>query len=201
MRIVPFTTEKPLRVLMLEESESDAALISDELQRVGTHMLIMRAESAESFGTALRTFAPDVVLSGHSLAHPEASAALEILRAARPTIPFIVITPSLAGAQTGATIRAGAENLIGRTYLSALDEVITEALAVRRPLRALTERQIEVLRLIAEGKRTRAIAAQLGISVKTVESHRGELMKRLGVNGAVSLVRYAIRVGLVVSTL
>lgn len=195
------TTEKPLRVLILEESEAEAALITDEIERVGTSSLIMRADSAESFEAALRTFEPDVVLSGHSLAHPGASAALKMLREARPTTPFIIVTACLAETQTGAAIRAGAEDLVPRTFLSALDEVITKALAIRRPLRTLTERQIEVLRLIAEGNRTRSIANQLGISVKTVESHRGELMKRLRVNSAVNLVRYAVRVGLVVSTI
>lgn len=74
---------------------------------------------------------------------------------------------------------------------------ITEALAVRRPLHKLTERQVQVLRLVAEGHRTREIAQRLGLSVKTVESHRGELMKRLRVRDVVSLVRYAVRIGLV----
>jgi DNA-binding NarL/FixJ family response regulator len=55
---------------------------------------------------------------------------------------------------------------------------------------------VEVLRLVAEGRRTRDIAKKLGLSVKTVESHRGEIMKRLRVHDVVSLVRYAIRVGL-----
>ena len=74
---------------------------------------------------------------------------------------------------------------------------ISEALALRRPLQTLTERQVQVLRLVAEGHRTRDIAKRLGLSVKTVESHRGEIMKRLGVHDVVSLVRYAIRVGLI----
>jgi DNA-binding NarL/FixJ family response regulator len=70
---------------------------------------------------------------------------------------------------------------------------------VRRPLEKLTRRQIEVLKLVAEGLRTREIAKQLKLSVKTVESHRGELMKRLGVRDVVSLVHYAMRVGLISS--
>jgi DNA-binding NarL/FixJ family response regulator len=71
--------------------------------------------------------------------------------------------------------------------------------SVRRPLEKLTRRQIEVLRLVAKGHRTREIAKELKLSVKTVESHRGELMKRLGVRDVVSLVHYAMRVGLVPS--
>jgi DNA-binding NarL/FixJ family response regulator len=72
-----------------------------------------------------------------------------------------------------------------------------DGLVVRRPLQKLTERQVEVLQLVTNGYRTRAIAERLGLSVKTVESHRGEIMKRLHVHDVASLVRYAVRVGLV----
>jgi DNA-binding NarL/FixJ family response regulator len=81
--------------------------------------------------------------------------------------------------------------------LGRLATAITDALALRRPLEALTSRQIEVLRLVAEGHRTRDIATRLKLSVKTVESHRGEVMKRLKIHDVVNLVRYALRVGLV----
>lgn len=61
----------------------------------------------------------------------------------------------------------------------------------------LTPRQREILQLIAEGYTTRAIAETLHISVKTVETHRGQLMERLGIYDVPGLVRYAIRSGLV----
>jgi DNA-binding NarL/FixJ family response regulator len=61
----------------------------------------------------------------------------------------------------------------------------------------LTPRQREILRLIAEGLPTKAIARRLGISAKTVEAHRGQLMERLGIHDVAGLVRYAIRTGLV----
>lgn len=61
---------------------------------------------------------------------------------------------------------------------------------------SLTPRQRQVLRLLAEGKSARQIAAALGLSVKTVESHRVLLMHRLGVHHLPGLVKYAIRVGL-----
>jgi DNA-binding NarL/FixJ family response regulator len=56
-----------------------------------------------------------------------------------------------------------------------------------------------VLKLVAEGHRTRDVAKRLGLSIKTVESHRSEIMKRLHIHDVVSLVRYAIRVGLIPS--
>ena len=64
-------------------------------------------------------------------------------------------------------------------------------------LATLSPRQREVLRLIAEGKTTKQIAQVLEISVKTVETHRAQLMERLGIHDVAGLVRYAIIVGLI----
>jgi DNA-binding NarL/FixJ family response regulator len=61
----------------------------------------------------------------------------------------------------------------------------------------LTPRQHEVLKLIAEGLTTKAIARRLDISVKTADTHRLQLMERLGIHDIAGLVRYAIRNGLV----
>jgi DNA-binding NarL/FixJ family response regulator len=61
----------------------------------------------------------------------------------------------------------------------------------------LTLREREVLQLIAEGQKTKQIAARLGISVKTAESHRTRIMKKLDVHDTANLVRYAIRRGLI----
>jgi len=64
-------------------------------------------------------------------------------------------------------------------------------------LATLSPRQREVLRLIAEGKTTKQIAHLLEISVKTVETHRAQLMERLKIHDVAGLVRYAILVGLI----
>ena len=61
----------------------------------------------------------------------------------------------------------------------------------------LTPRQREVLRGIADGLLSKEIAARLGVSLKTVDAHRTELMRRLGIRGIAGLVRYAVRVGIV----
>ncbi|TLZ51079.1 MAG: response regulator transcription factor, partial [Gammaproteobacteria bacterium] len=60
---------------------------------------------------------------------------------------------------------------------------------------ALSVRERQVLQLIAEGHSTKAIAARLAISAKTVESHRSKLMQKLDIHDTASLVRYAIRSG------
>lgn len=62
---------------------------------------------------------------------------------------------------------------------------------------ALTPRQREILQLIAEGRSTREIAERLHLSVKTVETHRAQIMDRLGIRDVAGLTRYAIRIGLV----
>jgi DNA-binding NarL/FixJ family response regulator len=190
---------KLIRILMLEDSEADAELIRHELERASLSTVVERVDSEDAFATAIRQFAPDVVLSDHSLGGFDTSAAQELLRTLSPTVPFIVVTGAITGAQSVAAIRAGADDLVLKAYLGRLAASITNALAVRRPLHRLTRRQVEVLRHVAEGHRTREIAKRLGLSIKTVESHRGEIMKRMKMHDVVSLVRYAMRVGLVVA--
>ena len=62
---------------------------------------------------------------------------------------------------------------------------------------ALTERERQVLVLIAGGKSTKEAAVQLGISYKTADSHRSRILEKLGVHETASMVRYAIRAGLI----
>jgi DNA-binding NarL/FixJ family response regulator len=68
---------------------------------------------------------------------------------------------------------AGAENLVLRTNLERLVPAALAALWVRHPLKRLSPRQLEVLRLVTDGWTTREIAQRLRLSVKTVETHRG----------------------------
>jgi DNA-binding NarL/FixJ family response regulator len=67
----------------------------------------------------------------------------------------------------------------------------------RSGLELLTQRQREILQLIAEGNSTRAIAQRLSISIKTVEAHRSQIMERLEIHDVAGLTRFAIRVGLI----
>ena len=64
------------------------------------------------------------------------------------------------------------------------------------PADPLTSRERQVLQLIGEGKSTKEVASLLGISVKTAESHGSRLMQKLDIHETASLVRYAIRQGL-----
>jgi DNA-binding NarL/FixJ family response regulator len=93
-------------------------------------------------------------------------------------------------------IRSVAANNV---YLSqGISQVVVDAYRNKngREGSPLTLREREVLQLIAEGHRTRQVASLLNISVKTAESHRGRIMRKLGIHDTVGLVRYAIRQGL-----
>lgn len=91
----------------------------------------------------------------------------------------------------------------GKTYLSpAISSKVVEGFLSgdtqgEDPLAILSERQRDVLQLIAEGRSTKEIASDLKLSVKTVEWHRSVLMERLDIHDVAGLVRFAIRVGLV----
>lgn len=190
-------SRRPVRVLLLEDSDADADLIARELRRISMPTVVERVDSKGAFISALDAFSPDVILCDHALAQFDSHAALDVVRATRPATPFIIVTGSIIGALARTAIRAGAEDVVLKTDLGALGGSIAGALAVRQPLQTLSRRQLEVLALIAEGHRTRDIADRLGLGVKTIESHRYALMKRLRVGSVVSLVHYAIRVGLI----
>ena len=91
----------------------------------------------------------------------------------------------------------------GETFLSpsvskgVMSDYVQRLRAEEAPGATLTPRQREILQLVAEGKSSKEIARLLNLSVKTVESHRADLMQRLDIHDLAGLVRYAIREGLV----
>lgn len=93
--------------------------------------------------------------------------------------------------------------LRGETYLSpavsrgVVSDYVQRLRSEDQPGQLLTPRQREVLQLIAEGLSTKEIARRLELSVKTVDTHRSQLMKQLDIHDLASLVRYAMRAGLV----
>jgi len=88
----------------------------------------------------------------------------------------------------------------GSIYLSpGVSQAVLEAFLTRQDLvlPRLTQREREVLQLVAEGKRSKEIADLLGISLKTAETHRAHIMDKLSIHDTAGLVRYAIRLGMV----
>ena len=105
-----------------------------------------------------------------------------------------------AGAR-GYVLKSAVFDELMRAFSSALegDVFVTPSVAVKalrgasRP--ALTERELQILALIADGKTSRVIARKLGITVRTVETHRANMRAKLDVDNATALVRYAVENG------
>ena len=188
---------KPLRVILLEDSEVHADLIVGALESAGLRPIVERVNTRETFATALSEFEPDIVLSHQSNGHFSAPAAVDMVRANRPAVGLIVVADVIDGKTAVACIRAGVEDIVLKQNIGRLKTAIESARNLRKPLERLTPRQFQVLRLVAEGHTTREIAKRLHLSVKTVETHRGEIMKRVGIHDVVGLVRYAIRTGVI----
>ncbi|MFJ1809686.1 MULTISPECIES: response regulator [unclassified Streptomyces] len=89
-------------------------------------------------------------------------------------------------------IYPGAERALVRSYLDRLHRGVDGL-----PERPITEREEEILKLVAEGHTSREIGALLFISAKTVERHRANLLQKLGMRDRLELTRYAIRAGLI----
>ena len=164
---------------------------------------------------------PDVVLM--DLMMPNLNGLEATARIARdfPGVRVVVLSMNSAEEFVLAAVRAGACGYLvknvrptelelavraaahGETYLTPtvsghlLDDYRRRTADQADPLDRLTPRQREVLQLVAEGNSTKEIARRLGVSVKTVETYRSQLMDALGIHDIAGLTRYAIRKGII----
>jgi DNA-binding NarL/FixJ family response regulator len=212
---------KKLRVLLVDDHALVRAGIRALLERGGLVEVVGEAGDGHEALDLIEKLRPEVVLL--DLAMPGASG-FEVLKTTTekfPEVHVIVLTVHEGEEYAFQALRAGAAGYLpksaasselrlaiehvmgGKKYLSPTIEQkatfesgrsTSEGLA---PMSELTPRQLEVLTLIAEGHSTKDIARALNISVKTVETHRAQLMDRLNIHDVASLVRYAIRMGLV----
>jgi len=189
-------TGESLRVMVMEDSEADAELIAECLTGSGLDVRVLRVDSRNAFLAGLWDFRPHAVLSDHGLLPFTALEALDLLKEVEPTMPFIVVTGGADARWAVACLRAGADDIVSKTALDELRPALDRALSLRVKLSTLSPRQIEVLRLIVRGGTTGEIATQLGVSAKTIETHRTALMRRLDIHDISGLVRYAVRVRL-----
>lgn len=190
------TPTSGLRILLLEDNTDDAELINRVLRTADPNFTIRTVSTGPDFAYALDSFIPDVVLSDHAVAAFNAYDALQLTQARLPASAFLLVAGSFE--QTASDcLKAGAADFISKADLDRLVPAISTAVTLRAPLRKLSQRQHEVLSLLAHGSSTREIAGKLNVSVKTIETHRAQVMRRLGIRDVAGLVRFAIRVGLV----
>jgi len=164
---------------------------------------------------------PDVAIVEGQLPRLSGIEAIRQIREESPRTACVVLSSLSSSAQVYPALVAGAAGFVpkdssasdlveavrtvcqGRSYLapSVADQVVNALRAPSeggtRPQSELTNRQRQVLQLIAEGLSTKEIAHELGISIKTAQTHRAKLMGRVGIRKASALVRYAIREGIV----
>lgn len=208
--------KKTIRVLLAD----DHALVRAGIKALldNTQDIEVVAESGNGIQALelLKTTALDLVLLDISMPGLSGMEVLERINEEYQEVKVIILTIHDDPAYAVGAIRAGADGYLpkkaagdelvrairavmqGETYLSP--EISKESLAeYKSTVRSeeLTPRQLDVLRMIAEGYSTKEIARGLNISAKTVETHRALLMQRLNIHDVAGLVRYAIKTGLV----
>jgi len=160
---------------------------------------------------------PDVVLLDISMPELNGLEVAERLHAAQPGVRVVLLSMhadeqyvdrALGVGASGYVLKSADAEELERAVRSAARGLayLSPAIARAAGRRArsdrsggspLSPRQREILQLIAEGNTTRQIAEKLGVSVKTVETHRAHVMERLEIHDVPGLVRYAIRTGLI----
>jgi DNA-binding NarL/FixJ family response regulator len=182
--------------VLLDDSEADATLIVERLRSSGLEVEARRVTTLDSFRRALTDFRPDLVISDHGLPDCSPVVAVRAAKEVSPTTPFIVVSGHADDRMSVASLREGADDLVAKSALEHLRPAVDRAFERRTGLRSLSPRQVEVLRLIVLGESTPEIARRLGLSVKTIQTHRAELMRRLDIHDISGLVRYAVKVRL-----
>jgi DNA-binding NarL/FixJ family response regulator len=186
---------KTRKVLVLTGAGSEQG-VRETVSRQTANTSLRVVTSDEEFRAALADFSPDVVVIDEA-ANVPVKPAIAAVKQARPGAASIVVMNEINETLAGSYLRNGAEAFVLRGNLGRISDMIDEAAIVRVRLDQLTIRQLDVLRRIAEGQKTHEIARDLDLSVKTVETHRSEIKKRLRIHEFAGLVRYAVRVGLV----
>jgi DNA-binding NarL/FixJ family response regulator len=213
--------KKKTSILLADDHQLVRAGFRALLKRVQAVEVVAEAADGREALDLFKKHRPDVVLI--DIAMPKLNGLEAIARMTRefPNAKVIVLSMYANEEYVVQAMRAGARGYLikedavselkaaikgvtaGELYLSPhISKRLThgelERVGVRYdPLAKLTTRQREILQLIAEGYNTKEIAFLLRVSVKTVEAHRTQLMQRLGINDIPSLVRQAMRSGLV----
>ena len=205
-----------IRILIADDHGLVRQGVRALLEQAGMVVVGEAADGPEALRLA-HTHAPAVALLDIAMPHLNG---LETARRLRETVPqtkTILLTMHTDEAYVLEALQAGAVGYVVKTQatadlVQAIHTVIQGAISLSPwvttavvqayvrgtplPRDPLTSREREVVQRIAEGQTTKEIAADLGLGVKTVESHRINLMRKLDIHETATLVRYAIRRGL-----
>ena len=186
------------------------------IEREPDLMVCGEAEDATSALQAIRDAAPDFVILDISLNGPDGLELLKTLRVRYPNLPALVLSMHDESVYAERALRAGANGYImkqeaadkvitairhilgGDVYLSdrltkqMLQQFVNGSISPRDPLAKLSDRELEVFRLIGAGHGTRQIADELHVSTKTVESYQAHIKEKLALRNARELVQYAV---------
>ncbi len=211
----------PIRLLLADDHTLVRTGFRTLLQNLDGVQIVAEAEDGREAIALAEAKHPDVVLMDIAMPRLNGLEAMARILETQPHVRVIILSMHPNEEYVLRALRIGAAGYLlkdadlteltlalrsvtqGQTYLSPpISKQVTDY--VRRvgeeptdDLERLTPRQREVLQLIAEGLTNREIALALEISVKTVESHRTELMNRLDIHDIAGLVRYAIRKGII----
>lgn len=207
----------PIRILIAEDQQLvrqglAALLKAEDVEVVGD------AEDGEVAVDMARSLRPDIVLMDLSMPVLDGVEATRRIKRVAPQIKVLILTVAncerrvaealAAGADGYALKKMGHEELMtaisavrsGKHYLGPglNEEAVREFLDGADTVAvALTAREREVLRLIAQGLKNREIAETLSIAIKTVETHRTKIMQKLDLHNSAELATYAMRRGLI----
>lgn len=211
---------KRTRVLLAD----DHALVRAGLRRIldaqPGMQVVGEVEDGAAALAALRREDVDVLVLDLTMPGKDGFAVLAEAKRLREGLKILVLTMHADPEYVARAVREGADGYLlkdsavndlvagiesvreGRAYFTPrIQQELTEILRAKpappSPLELLTEREREVLTCIAEGLSTKEIAARFDISIRTVETHRANLMRKLDLHSVARLVQFAIREGLV----
>jgi len=212
---------KPIRVLLADDHTLVRAGIRGLLEGFAGIQVVGEADNGEEAVRLATELRPDVVLLDIGMPGLNGLEAAGRLAALDNTMRVLILSMHTSEEYVLRALRAGCAGYLlkrsavselevavravarGETYLSpavskqVVDDYVGRTGGSTNPLDALTPRQREILQLVAEGHTSKEIGERLGLSFKTVEAHRGQIMERLGLDDLPGLVRFAVRVGLV----
>jgi DNA-binding NarL/FixJ family response regulator len=211
---------KPVRILLAEDHTLVRAGIRALLESLENVEVVAEAADGREALRLAKEHHPDILLMDITMKELNGLEAAARLAKEQSAIRIIILSMHADQVYVRQALQAGAAGYLlkgadvtelelalkavtrGDTYLSPavskdlVGDLLNGHVPAVNPLNDLTPRQREILQLVAEGRTTKEIASRLDLSIKTVETHRAQLMERLNIHDVAGLVKFAIRVGL-----